>query len=351
MAPGVADAPDAGAGTGVGAGAGDVASRASAEARCRNCGAVAPHAYCPACGQETSLALPTARQFLKDAAGRYVAFDGRMWRTLAMLMFRPGLLTLEYFAGRRRRYIRPARLFLVLSVLLFFVIRVTVGVPQIDEAAFQIDVPGPAAGAGGEAPASPAGGADRPGAAAGARPSGSESARVLLPGMGFAIDPLGNVSVEGSGVVARAVKQRMERFNALPKQERVEQLVLGTLRYGPYAMFVLLPAFALLLMVVYAGPRARYPRRPRRYAEHLVFAAHNHAFLFLAVTLAVLLPVGLGRLALGVWAAIYGLWSLRNVYGGRWLGLVARAWLLSIAYLVLFAFATAGLVIAAIVIR
>jgi len=60
---------------------------------------------------------------LREAAGRYVALDGRMWRTLIGLFFRPGFLSREYFAGRRRRYIRPARLFLVLSIALFALLR------------------------------------------------------------------------------------------------------------------------------------------------------------------------------------------------------------------------------------
>ena len=49
---------------------------------------------------------------MREATGRYVAFDGRLWKTLSALLFRPGFLTREYLAGRRRRYIRPARLFL-----------------------------------------------------------------------------------------------------------------------------------------------------------------------------------------------------------------------------------------------
>ena len=86
---------------------------------CRNCGANVTGDYCAACGQETQVKLPTARVFLREAMGRYVALDGRLWRTLAALMFRPGFLTREYIVGRRRRYIRPARLFLVLSLALF----------------------------------------------------------------------------------------------------------------------------------------------------------------------------------------------------------------------------------------
>jgi uncharacterized OB-fold protein len=45
------------------------ADRVRAE-RCRNCGAAAPRRFCPECGQETTVALPTARQFLTEAAGR-----------------------------------------------------------------------------------------------------------------------------------------------------------------------------------------------------------------------------------------------------------------------------------------
>ena len=93
--------------------------RAAGDVACRNCGAEAPGAYCPSCGQETALELPRAGQFMREAAGRYVALDGRMGRTLFALLFRPGFLTREYLAGRRKRYVRPARLVLVLAIVLF----------------------------------------------------------------------------------------------------------------------------------------------------------------------------------------------------------------------------------------
>ena len=70
---------------------------------CRNCGAHATGHFCPNCGQETRVVLPTFPAFMREAAGRYVAMDGRLWRTLAALVGRPGHLTREYFAGRRTR--------------------------------------------------------------------------------------------------------------------------------------------------------------------------------------------------------------------------------------------------------
>src|SRR5207248_5699313 len=57
---------------------------------CRNCGESAPDQFCPRCGQETRVSLPTLREFMREAMGRLVAFDGRLWRTLVALAFRPG---------------------------------------------------------------------------------------------------------------------------------------------------------------------------------------------------------------------------------------------------------------------
>ena len=91
-------------------GPGDVAPH-----RCRNCGAEATGNYCPACGQETDVALPPAGTFLREAAGRYVSLDSRLLRSLHALLFRPAFLTREYLVGRRRRYVRPARLLMPCS--------------------------------------------------------------------------------------------------------------------------------------------------------------------------------------------------------------------------------------------
>jgi hypothetical protein len=178
----------------------------------------------------------------------------------------------------------------------------------------------------------------------------TEGSGIVLPGLALMLDEQGHLRIEGPGPVVRALDERLARFNALPRQERLEQMVLGTLRYGPYAMFVLLPAFAFLLMAVHRRA-PEHPTRPRLYAEHLVFAAHNHAFFFLVVTIMVALPWGLLRTALALWSAVYALWSLRVVYGGHWIALLARSWVVAVAYFVLFVLATVGLVIAAVVIR
>jgi hypothetical protein len=301
-------------------------------AHCRNCGASAPGAFCPQCGQETSIALPTARQFLKEAAGRYVALNGRLWRTLFALLFRPGFLTREYLAGRRRRYIRPARLFLVSSLAMFALFRMSVDVPTW----LETDAMPPDA----------------------AKEVQSELRKELGNGKAVSgkamitFDTDGNFLVDGPpGPLTDALKARVARFNALSRQDKIEQLTYGALRYGPYAMVVLLPAFALMLHLLYLGGRRRHPARPRRYAEHLVFASHDLSFLFLVAIVAVLVPGAWVDALLALWVVAYGLWAMKAVYGGSWIGVVARGACLAAGYLVMFVFVTVGLLLAAIVLR
>lgn len=279
---------------------------------CRNCGAPAEGAYCPACGQETALRLPTLREFVREAAGRYVALDGRFWRTIFALLARPGLLTREYYAGRRRRYIRPARLYLFTTLIFFAVSRLFV--TPFDVAELRDD----------------------------ARADSKQQANDK--GLDLQFD-------SEEAIVPPVLQKRWSRFSKLTKQEKAEQLREGTLRYAPYAMFVLLPAFALLLKLVYLGRRRKHPQRPRLFGEHLVHAAHDHAFVFIAATAMLLVPSRALATAIGFGIAGYLLWSMRAVYGGSWLGVVLRASILATVYSAMVGLAIAGLVVVAVLVR
>ena len=301
---------------------------------CANCGASAPDRFCPECGQDTRDRLPTFAQFMREATGRYLAFDGKLWKTLFPLLFRPGFLTRAYLAGKRKRFIGPARLFLISSLVLFAVLRFAAESMDILELDHAIQT-------------------DASESANKARPAAKDKSKeakgdvvVIDEDLNFSA---GDLDLPES--VGGPLKKRIDRFNRLPRDQKIEQVLAGATRYGPYAMFVLLPAFAALLKIAYLGRRRRYPGRPRLYGEHLVFAAHNHAFLFLAATVMAVVDAWPVRMTLGAWMVVYALASMRAVYGGSWLGVVLRAGVIAFVYSVFFVLAMAGVVVAAVTLR
>ena len=324
-------------------GAADAAPRAlPAQENCRNCGAHATGHFCPNCGQETRVTLPTFAAFMREAAGRYVAMDGRFWRTMAALVGRPGYLTREYFIGRRKRYIRPARLFLVLYLLLFAVIGLLQSPLDLKDEVVMVE-PDPAKAAIAD-----------PVKSAKEEAHGKAKMSILDTDDGdtlFGLDKDLNLALRWNGediALPPRVEKRWDHFRKLSKEEKAERLYAGALRYGPYAMVALLPAFAFLMKIAYLGRGRKYPGRPQRYAEHLVYSAHLHAFAAIMILLFLLLPFSPLRWALVGWVFFYAMRARQTVYGGRWWGGILRALVVAVFYAVLMSAAIMGLLAAAI---
>ena len=88
-------------------------------ASCLNCETPLAGAFCVRCGQKVRALDPTVADFLHDFSHEMLHFDGKIFRSVGALLFRPGLLTKDYFAGRRARWVSPIRLYLVFSVAYF----------------------------------------------------------------------------------------------------------------------------------------------------------------------------------------------------------------------------------------
>lgn len=92
-------------------------------ASCTNCGAALHGSWCSHCGERQPGAQDWSLAGLfHEAVHTFTSVDGTLWRTLHALVRHPGLLTAEYFAGRKSRYMRPMALFIALNVA-FFVIQ------------------------------------------------------------------------------------------------------------------------------------------------------------------------------------------------------------------------------------
>lgn len=262
---------------------------------CRNCEAPLVGPYCAQCGQRDAPPHPTLRELLGDAWESLTDVDGKIVSTLKLLV-RPGALTCEYLLGRRARYLPPFRLYLICSVAFFLV--------------GSIDVTREAASDGRRDAAAPD-------SVAQARAAGGETRAT-------------------AGDSDSPFERRLERGNErLEASGREMGQVIGD--NVPNAMFVIMPAYALVLMLLYRSRRVRYP-------AHLVFALHVHAFFFAILTgiEAVELVVdGLGlpgridgtvSLAGMIWTFVYFPMAMRRVYGGRWAPTILRAFVLANLY-------------------
>jgi Protein of unknown function (DUF3667) len=284
---------------------------AQAGAPCPNCAqplSQPPLRFCPHCGQETRVRAPTLMEFAQQFGGAYFATEGALWRTFKLLVLRPGELTRQYLAGRRKHYVLPLRLFLTVSVVVLLAIRLLaqsgLGSPLQVDVDLDLD------------------------------PTHKRSTFSLDLGSGRAGMKDGVFYCTG---LPQWVCQRLQRrIDVDPKALQQEMLRLGERMLAQLgsAMFVLLPTFAMWLKLVWIDRRLRY-------TEHLVFALHLHAFWFLALALA--LP-GVQWLTFVAFVSmpLYAMAAFKRVYGGGFWSRLLRAGLIGTLYLLTLALVMVG---------
>ena len=280
---------------------------------CANCGhRLSPwDKFCAQCGQDTANHPPSLWEFVHEFLLHYIAFEGKLWKSLWGLLARPGFLTLEYLAGRKQRYVLPLRLVLTLGLVFFVVIK---SEPTDDWVQFDLE-PKAAEAAGGAASAPPV--AARPSepiaqTKAKTEPSDDEQFK------GF-VDHL-------PPSLGKAFERSKARLDADSKAE-TRRVAARMLALAPYAVLCSLPFYAGLLALLY-----RSRRQP--FGAHFVFAMHLHAAWY-AVLLIGQLPGWAFTTFAVLWANAYPLLALKRVYAGAWWATVLRATLLALLHLVL----------------
>lgn len=284
---------------------GTMASEASAARetpQCRNCGDYAPGKYCPNCGQDTREHLPTAREFIHEFVLHYLAAEGRLWRTLQVLVLHPGRLTVEYVRGRKRAYVLPLRLYLTVSLVFFLVLKLA------------------------------APGADRVSSAI-HRSINDRGISFTIVDVGFA-KAIRNADGSFTCNLPKRLCDHINERILQPKGElerRWSTVVPDLYSHLSTAVFVLLPLFAFYLQLAY---------RKRTYGEHFLFALHLHSFWFLVLLVLLLpMPEWIHVLLLGYLAA-YSVAALHAVYFSSWWQTALKALGLSLAYFVSLYIAT-----------
>ncbi|MGH7677569.1 MAG: DUF3667 domain-containing protein [Gemmatimonadaceae bacterium] len=251
--------------------------------------------FCAHCGQRAIPAYPTLRELASDSFHEVSGWDGRFVSTFKTLIRKPGELTREFLIGHRARYISPIRLYLVTSLLYFLV---AAAAPNVERNATAVDL----------------GGGVRVGVFT---PRQEGAAPALTPEEQKEL----RASIDSVPRVFRPVIER-----AAEDPEGFRRSMMTTL---PRALFVLVPVFAGIMALFYRG---------RHYPEHLYFAFHLHAFIFLALTvsavakLSLLAPVVMiAQLGALIAIGIYATKATRHVYGGSLVRTLAKG--IAVAFL------------------
>jgi hypothetical protein len=274
--------------------------------RCLNCGAAVSQNFCAVCGQETRLHVPSVREFFHEFIGHYIALEGKLWKTLALLILRPGRLSADYIAGKRTRYVQPLRVYLSLSILFFALLKF--GPHELIKV----------------------------------QPHASVAPNALA----ITDKPPDADTVHLStklGQFNPAWEARLRQVAAMPQGEALALVKSKFFAYVPYAMFCIMPLFAFYLKLLYLGSG-------RRYGEHMLFALHTSAFAFLLLGLIWVIPGTWVNTALFLWLLAYLPLAMRRVYGGSRKSTAARWLVLMAAYITTVAAAVVGTVFTATVV-
>jgi hypothetical protein len=269
-------------------------SAATDAAFCANCGTALQGPYCHACGQPAHGGARSLGALFEDAWHVLTHLDARLWRTLALLLARPGELTVAFFGGRRARYLPPFRLYLIVSLVLF----ATAGL---------IDALGPERAT--LVQTITAANKDDPEAAAALAPWTARDGT-----HGFDPAACAKIHSDGGERVYELGRRICERA-AVDGGAAILRVLKSNI---PRMMFVFLPLIALVMRLMYWHPR-------RYYVEHLVFFLHVHAAFFLVLFLRSLLQLPIGWLrgvgssaAVGIAVALYAAWyvyrAMRRYY-------------------------------------
>ena len=226
---------------------------------CPNCGSALLQAqnFCPECGQENRELNVPLKHLIGEAIENVFHFDTKTIRSLIALLFKPGFLTLEFMRGKRAGYVSPVRLYVFISFVFFLILALPVGHGERMEVR-------ESAGTGGE------------------RPVFSLSLYGVESSELKDLNPTQIDSVlQAHHIELSALNRYLARQIARIGTTGISEFIHLFVKSISYAMFVLMPVFALIV-------RLFFRKRSGYYIGALIFSVHYHSFIFLLLTLCIL---------------------------------------------------------------
>jgi len=257
---------------------------------CQNCRAALQGKFCSECGQEDHPQNVTVKQIFSDFIDDYFTLDSKLFKSFIPLLFKPGFLTLEYFKGRRAGYVKPFRIYIITSIVFFFMTFLTQG-------DYAEDIPTELANL-------------------------SESMETEIEaeddGWTFSLDT-DSTAVNSISFLDVFLEDRGDRLEEMSNEEINQHMKNFFQNNIPKALFVLLPIFAFVLKIFFWKQR-------KFYLEHLIYALHFQSFLYIMLALMIVFSIITKGFKTGMFEAdiphlllllsifIYSAISIRRVY-------------------------------------
>lgn len=275
-------------------------------ANCKNCEHPLKEddKFCSSCGQK-SIERLRLRTLLGELASTFFAWDSKLFATLKLLLFTPGQVSLNYIAGKRKRYVAPLRIYLFFSVVFFLAISLLGSNVSAPEGEGPTDV----------------------NFSLGDDTSFFSRDTLILMEEHNRLDELPII---------------YERENDLAKTF-VKQVIRVSIQHGDFPSFLrenasimfffFIPVFGWILKLFHR-------KNELDYIEHLVFGLYFHSFLFfiLLVTLLVSHLIGVGwPLLVGILVLlVYFTGGLKRFYGAKLGKTIRKSIFIILVYLILF---------------
>jgi hypothetical protein len=289
---------------------------------CLNCGTYLSKddIFCSHCGQKRLEREDMSfRHLVGDSIFDYFHFDSKFFRTIIPLIFKPGWLTIQYMLGKRKSFVQPFKLFLVISVIYFILLpfgseptAVNLSPVPADSTMMQSN-------------------------------KTADANQLKYSLKGIPITKSGRDSIKNE-IETIGLHNYVEKY--YPKEPGWTKLLMRqTLKImistgqslttvlehtASKLIFLLIPVFAGLLKLFYL-------RRKRLYFEHLIFSLHLHAFIFLLFIVYLLIelmfPLNIFFIILII--LVYGFIALKTYYQQSFGKTLAKMILISMSYLLI----------------
>lgn len=295
--------------------------------RCPNCDTPVSGQYCSNCGQIQKDIRRFFLALVNESLDEIFSLNSRMWKTVVALLFRPGFLTNEYLRGRRASYVQPLRLYFITSIAFFLMLSLSIFLsssPTLvlnaeDQKTEQAKPTSTEIEATNDLSATESLEA-KIDADNSQRTDDLEQAFSEIDKSfeedDFNVD-LGVLSSYQNERLENLFKVQTKKAAKLLKEGDGSEIISVFLETVPPVIFCLLPLFAILLKV-------HYIFRGMYYTEHLIFAVHNHCFVFLILLISSTAGLLLKsvpeiadnlNIAIFLWIPVYLWFSLKRVYG------------------------------------